>query len=120
MTSDSDDAVSPRPGKKRKRIDSHPSALVNEPLAKLYPAPGSTEENMQPYFPLSMEYMFEALPVPSVNSVPESLHQQFPHNVTFYAADWNQAVDPDVPLQLMDGIGGIEKEDRDGYDVVVG
>ncbi|CCA72051.1 hypothetical protein PIIN_05986 [Serendipita indica DSM 11827] len=120
MTSESEEAPSPRPGKKRKRIDAQSIIPINESLTRLYPVPRSTKENMQSYFPLAMEYMFEPLPIPSVNYLPEHLHRQFPHNVAFYAADWNRKVDHDALLQMSDNVGGIEKEDRDGYDVVIG
>jgi len=50
------------------------------------------------YFPASFEHTFGPL------SIPPSQHHDFPHNVSFRAADW---VNNDI------------LEDKDGYDVVI-
>ena len=53
--------------------------------------------------PASFEHMLGPLPIPDASS-PMDAVAEFPHNVTFRAADW-------VNNEL--------QEDADGYDVVI-
>lgn len=56
------------------------------------------------YFPASFEHMFGTLPVPPIHVPGGPSNEEFPHNVTFRAADW---VNAEIP------------EDKEGYDVVL-
>ena len=64
---------------------------------------GTTTHHEPGYFPAAMEHMFGPLPIPP--APPPSQDTEFPHNITFYAADWVEAGCP---------------EDAMGYDVVLG
>ncbi|PVG03114.1 Bin3-domain-containing protein [Serendipita vermifera] len=116
--------------KKRKRMDLQ-NAISKDPSSAFFSnvdlSPGRSD--VFAYFPQSMEYMFGPLPMPlpsSPNASPE-IHYPFPHNVTFYTADWmgstrGTGATPSNEVEMgqtESSNAAIKKEDREGYDVVL-
>jgi hypothetical protein len=74
-----------------------------------------------------MQYMFGPLaipPLPSSTNTSSEILYPFPHNVTFYTADWmdstrSMTTDPNVMENAENNNAAVEKEDREGYDVVL-
>ncbi|KAG8838316.1 hypothetical protein FRC20_006458 [Serendipita sp. 405] len=119
-------SISSRRGTKRKRIESHIPTSIHDAFTSLYPTSQipSSGPGSDPVFPLSMEYMFGPLPIPPVSMIDPSLHSAFPHNISFYTADWTRAVQENVSKVVgtepdTQDISGIVKEDKMGYDIVI-
>ena len=97
-------------GQKRKRMDTLLSQTTQE---------AETERGNPAYFPAALQHMFGPLPIP----IKTQTNSTFPNNVSFYASDW-VATSRDVDMTANAGpqgaiSGGIEREDREGYDVVI-
>lgn len=96
--------------KKRKRMDSQADLLDESVDAS------STYADTSTYFPLSLEHMFGPIPIPPASKPASHTPATFPHNITFYAADWTKESMADNDEGAS---GGIEKEDKEGYDAVL-
>ncbi|CAG8596213.1 10403_t:CDS:2, partial [Acaulospora colombiana] len=114
--------------KKRKRMDSQ-NTVSRDPTSAFFSNVELSPDRSDvfAYFPQSMEYMFGPLsmPPPSSKNVTPEIHHPFPHNVTFYTADWMKST-RNVVLsneaetgQAESSNAAMEKEDREGYDVVL-
>ncbi|KZT72541.1 Bin3-domain-containing protein [Daedalea quercina L-15889] len=82
------------PSRKRRKVDVANGGAVDREL----------DPPQADYFPAAFEHMFGPLPIPPVNCTGGPGREDFPHNVTFRAADW---VNTDI------------LEDKEGYDVVL-
>lgn len=97
-----------KPGQKRKRTDTD-LALAKETR------PGSPI-----YFPAALQHMFGPLPIPSSTQGTSSrASHTFPNNMSFYTVDWMAPRDIDMSAEGESTIAGIEREDREGYDVAI-
>lgn len=99
--------------KKRKRTESQ-AEVLNEAADSSAIDPDSVT-----YFPLSMEHMFGPMPIPPPKTVGIQGQALFPHNITFYTADWTTNSTSTAVGDQEGTIGGIEKEDKEGYDIVL-
>lgn len=99
------EAATAKHGQKRKRMNTDATLAV-------------AKEGSPTYFPAALQHMFGPLPIPS-SAQGAPVTNAFPSNVTFYAADWVAPHDADMSSGEVNPSAGIEREDREGYDVVV-
>ena len=76
----------------------------------------STYADAFTYFPLSLEHTFGPIPIPPASNTASHTQATFPHNITFYTADWTKE---SVADNHEGASGGIEREDKEGYDAVL-